>query len=233
MGAFRAFRLVAISLIAAFVFLVGCSNPTNYEVAKLTDQQRAVMHRMLTADQLKKIDDWIDRNAVTKNGLPVGVTVKQALLDQDAWLAKQKMEETRERKLQEKLQTERSARQKMFAKMLSVSLVSKENKVQEDDQKVVFLEIAYANKADKDIRGVKGVLKLTDIYGDTIIDIDRSYDGGISARQTTFEHEVGIAINKSVEPQVKLWNTDFGKIRATFEVSDITFKDGTSINDPS
>jgi hypothetical protein len=232
MGDFRAFRLLAINLFAMFVFLTGCSDPKNYEVAKLTNQRRAVMHQILTADQLKKLDDWINRNAITRKGVPPGVTVKQALLDQDDWLGKQKIKETSAHELRENLQAERSARQEMFAKVLSVSLVSKKNKVQEDDRKFVSLEIAYANKADKDIRAVNGVLKLTDIYGNTVIDIDRSIDRGIPARQTVVDHDAGVFINPLMEPQVNLWNTDFDKLKFTFEVSDITFKDGKSINGP-
>jgi hypothetical protein len=232
-GALRPFRHISIILIAMFVFLVGCSNARNYEVATLTDKQRTKVQQILTAEQLKNLDDWINRNTMAGKGLPPRVTIEQALKEQDAWLAKQKIDEAKAEELRRSVQAERAAKQEEFARMLSVMLLSKKNKVQEDERRYVTLEIAYENKADKDIQGVKGVLKLTDIYGDPIIDINCSYYGGISAKQTAVEHDAGVSINRSMEPQVKLWNTDFEKLKSTFEVSTITFKDGTSINGPT
>jgi hypothetical protein len=217
---------------AVFAFLVGCSDPQNYEVAKLTSQQRTRIHQVLTADQSKKLDDWINRRTITSKSVPPGVTVEQALREQDDWLAKKNIEEAKADELRRKAQVERAAKGEKLSQMLSVTLVSKRNKVQVDERKFVALEIAYRNKTDKDIQGVKGVLKLTDIYGDAIIDIPWSYDGGISAQQAAVEHDTGAFIDKSIEPQVKLWNTDFEKIIPTFEVNAIIFKDGTSMNDP-
>jgi len=219
-------------LFTMFVLLVGCSNALNYEVAKLTDQQRIGVRQTLTADQLKSLDDWIARNTSASKGLPAGVTVEKALKDQADWLAMQKIEEAKAGELRKRAQAERKAKQQELLKVLSVVLVSKKNTIREDERKFVALEIACDNKTDKDIQEVKGVIKLTDIYGIKITDIDWSYDSGIAARGTAIDHGAGIFINKLMESQVMLWNTDFEKMKSTFEVKTIIFKDGTGKSAP-
>jgi hypothetical protein len=221
---------VSIILSIAFTLLVGCSNALNYEVATLTDQQRAKVQQILTASQSKRLDDWIARNTAGSRRPPSGVTVEQAIKDQDGWLTKRKIAEANADEQKKRAQAERAAEHAVLAKVLYVTVVSKKNMVEMDDRKVVALEIRYDNKSDKDIRGLKGVFKLTDIYGDAIIDISWSYDGGIAARKTAIQHDAIVPIDKLVEPQATLWGTDFDQLRSTFEVNNILFKDGTSMN---
>ena len=224
-------RDLSIFLFAMFVFVLGCSNPLNYEVAKLTQEKRRLVQQILTADQSKKLDDWISRNAAARKGVPPGVTVEQALSDQTAWLAKQSLEAAKAAELRKQMQSKHAARHDELARMLSVTLVSKKNKVRVDEQRFVAFEIAYANKTDKDIREVRSLLKLTNIYGDAIIDLDWSYDGRISAKQTVVDHGAGVDINRSSDAQVELWDTDFERLKPDFEIKTIIFNDGTSVDD--
>lgn len=212
------------------VFLIGCSGAPNYDVAKLTDGQRATLRQLLTADQLKDLNDWIARNSVDGKIIPQTVTVQQALTDQEKWLAKKKADEVAADEQRNKAQAERVGKQKELAKVLSVSLVSKKNKIRADEQSVVILEISYADNSDKDIQSVTGVLKLIDIYGYDISEISCSYNGGVTSKRVAIEYYPDIVINKTVEAQVKLWNTDFEKLKSLFEVNTIIFKDGTSMN---
>jgi hypothetical protein len=230
-GALIPLRDLAIILFAVFGLVVGCSNALNYQVAKLTKEQRAQVQQILTADQVKKLDDWIARNATANKGLPTGVTIELALKDQADWLVKQKAEAAKADEFRKQKQTARTARQEEFARMLSVTLVSKTNKVFTDEQRLVVFEVAYANRTDKDIHGVKGVLKLTNIYGDSVIDLNWSYVGRISAKQTVVDRDAAVSINSLIEPQVDLWNTDFEKLKSTFEIEKIILKVETSVSD--
>ena len=154
---------VSIALSAVLVLTVGCSNAVNYEVAGLTDQQRVDVRRALTADQLKELDDWIVRKSnikpeeqppVTANlspdekdhwlakagkTLPPGVTVEQALKDQDAWLAQQKIDHAKAAEKEKAEQAQFAAKQASFVKILSVALLSKGNEVLKDDKNYVVL----------------------------------------------------------------------------------------------
>jgi hypothetical protein len=230
-GAFPPRNLAVIRL-AALVFIIGCSNALNYEVAKLTGEQRTLLQQILTADQVKKLDDWIDRNSKYGKGLPARVTVGQALQNQAEWLATQTAEKAKADELRMQLQARHAARQDEIAKLLSITLVSKSNRIREDDRQFVAFELAYANKTAKDIQGVTGVLKLNNVYGDPVIDISWSFDGELPAKHIAVERSAGIYISRSVEPQMALWNTDFEKLKSAFEVRKINFKDGTSVSDP-
>ena len=223
-------RPALIMALSVYALVAGCSDAQDYDVARLTDKQRVRVHQTLTADQLKKLDDWTNRVAASGKGVPTGVTVQRALKDQDEWLARRKSEEAKADELIRKGQAEYEAKQQKFVEILAVTLMSKTNVVQVDDRKFVALEIAYLNKTEHDIRGVKGTLKLTDIYGYGVIDIAWYYEGGILARQTAVERGVGIYIVKSVDSQVRLWNTDFEKLILKFAIDTIFFKDGTRMN---
>ena len=222
---------LSIVLFAMIAFVVGCSNPLNYDVAKLTPEQRRVVQQRLTVEQSKNLDDWISRNTTAGKGIPPGVTVEQALNDQTAWLAKQSLEAAKAAELRKQMQAKHAAKQDELARMLSVTLVSKKNKVRVDEQRFVAFDIAYANKTDKDIREVRSSLKLANIYGNPIIDLNWSYDGRISAKQTVVDHDAGVDINRSSDAQVELWDTDFERLKPDFEIKTIIFKDGTSVDD--
>jgi hypothetical protein len=225
-------RYFAIFLILTAILLAGCTDPKNYELSKLTESQRKVLGQKLTADEGQKLASWMMRNVMTGKDAPIGITVAQALKQQDEWLAKQKEEEAKASELRKKVDAERKAKQEQFAKLLSVALVTKKNNVGAYGQMWVLLELAYENKSDKDILGVKGVLELNDIFGDRIRNVNWTYDGGIASRKSIIERKSGVKINQFMDPDMKLWNTEFDKLKSNFEVKTIIFKDGTKIDAP-
>src|SRR5215472_240100 len=114
------------------LLLASCSNPLNYRVSKLTRDQNAVLHRVLTADQSAELDAWIERHTAAGARLPAGVTVDKALKDQEDWVAKQQAEKTKAAELQSQRLRDLAARQQQLASLISVALLSKTNKVLPD-----------------------------------------------------------------------------------------------------
>jgi hypothetical protein len=211
------------------VVIAGCSNPSSYQVSKLTHDEKAELSEALTADQMTDLDNWIERHTVPGKALPTGVTVDEALKDQADWTAKLRVQKEQVAALQKKRQTEHDAKQAAFAKLLSVMLLSKTNHFQPDDGRFVSFELEYANKADKEIQAIHGVMIFVDAYGEPVIDIDWSYNQDIPSRQTIVDHLARIHIDESIPSQEAFWNTDFNKLKFKFEVKSITFKDGTNI----
>ncbi len=128
------------TLFAASLLLSGCSDPKNYDVAKLTDKQREELGQKLTADEGRKLMGWTMRNAFGGKEIPPGTTVRQALADQDEWLAKQKEKEAEAAALKAKVDAERKAKQDELAAIFSAALVSKTNSEGEFGQRHVKLE---------------------------------------------------------------------------------------------
>jgi hypothetical protein len=220
----------ALTLMAGM--LLGCSDPHKFEIAKLTEEQKQEMGKKLTADEGQKLTGYLMRTSFASKELPAGVTVGQAIKEQELWLEKEKVEAAKAEELKKKVEAERKAKQEAFAKMLSVALVAKRNNLGEYDQRMVLLDLAYENKSDRDIAGVKGVLHLNDMFGDKIMNIRWSFDEGVGAKQTAVERGNGVKINQFIDDHMKLWSADPAKIKANYEVQTIVFKDGTRLDAP-
>jgi hypothetical protein len=243
------FCMRAASLPVAIVLTAGCTNAVNYEVAGLTDPQCIAVRRSLTADQLNSLDDWIIRKgnvhpieksaggatsfstdhdrclAIAEKPLPRRITVEQALDDQHEWVENQRTEDNRRAEKAAAEQALREGAQASLEKILSVTLVSKRNEVHSDEKNYVVLALSYENKGDKEVRGVEGILKFSDIYKHPVADIHWVYKGSIPANQTVFERDIDLPVDKSSETMERLWETDYDKLILAFEISSITFSD--------
>jgi hypothetical protein len=221
---------------ALSIVVVGCSDPRDLQLAKMNKEQSADLEKKLNGEEMRLLLGYQMRlglgQAFGGKGLPDGITVRQAINDQRAWLEKRKVEEAQAAELKKKIDAERQAKQEEFKKILSVVLVGKTNAEQDYGRKFIALEVAYENKTDKDILGVKGLLKINDMFGDKIQNVRWSYDQGIPARQTKIERGSGIDVNKFRDEDMKLWNTDITRLKALFEVRTIIFSDGTRADAP-
>lgn len=223
-------QVAALTVMAGL--LLGCSDPHKFEIAKLTEEQKQVVGKKLTAEEGQKLTGYIMRTSFANKELPAGITVGQAIKDQELWLESQKVDAAKAEELKKTFEAECKAKQEAFVKMLSVALVAKRNKLGEYDQRMVLLDLAYENKSDKDIAGVKGMLHLNDMFGDKIMNIRWSFDEGVGAKQTAVERGNGIKINQFMDDHMKLWSADSAKIKANYEVQTIVFKDGTRLDTP-
>jgi hypothetical protein len=158
-------------------------------------------------------------------GLTIGEVISRAKKQKSVEEAKNKESE----ELRKRVEAQTKLMQEEFQKILTVALVNKRNVMQEYGRRFVNLDLAYENKGSKDIQGVKGVLKITDIFGDKIMNIRWSYDKGIKAGKTATEKTVGIDVNQFKDDHMKLWNTDFDKLKSTFEVQTIIFVGGEKL----
>ncbi|MDO9178628.1 MAG: hypothetical protein Q7U16_10020 [Agitococcus sp.] len=186
----------------------------------------------MTSEEGQKLASWMLRSTLTDKASAEGVTVAQALKQQDAWVIKQQEEAVVAAELKKKVEASRKQKQEEFSKLLTVALVNKKSSLGEYGKRWVGLEMAYDNKSDRDIQGVKGILKITDIFGDKVMNIRWSFDSGVMAKQSTTEKNVGVDINQFMDDHMKLYTTDFDKLKSTFEVSTIIFKDGSKMDAP-
>lgn len=210
--------------------LAGCSDPRTYDVTKLTEDQKNEIGKKLTADEGAKMTGWMIRHAFSGQLPAPGTTVGQAIKEQEEWVSKQKEAKTAE--IKKRVDAERKTKQEEFAKLMTIALINKKNVEGRYGQKQVVFEVAYENKGDKDIAGVKGSLKISDMFGDLIVNIVWPHDDEIPAKQIVVGEDGGIDINQFMDNHMKLWNSDYSKLKATFEISTIIFKDGTKIDAP-
>jgi hypothetical protein len=227
----------SVILISAMALLTvaGCKNVRDTELSKLTPEQSAALDKKLNGEEMRLLIAYRMRTGMSAafggSGAPDGMTVRQAIDEERKWAENQKVEEAKADALKQKVEAERKAKQQEFNQLLSAALVTKKNIDGEYGQRSVGLAVAFENKSDKDIQGVKGVLVLSDIFGDPIEKVRLSYDAGIDARKIA-TYKGGVEINRFMEKDIKLWNTDFDKLKANFETSTVIFRDGTKIEAP-
>lgn len=222
-------------LVAIAFLLMGCRDIRDAELSKLTDDQRTSLDKKLNGEETRLLMGYMMRQGMSQafggKGAPDGITVKQAIKEQRDYLEKEKQEEAKAAELKKKIEAERKAMQEEFAQLLSAVVVSKKTSESEFGQKYVRLEMAFENKTDKDIQGVKGTLKIADIFGDLIKNTSFSYDSGIAAKKTAI-YKGSLNVNRFEDKDLKLYTTDFDKLKTSFEIETIIYKDGTKVEAP-
>ncbi len=221
-----------LTIVILALLVAGCSNPKGYKVGSLSEEQKKELGEKLTAEEGQMLTAWMMRQAFSEQKIPPETTIEDALADQAQWLAEQKVKEAEAKSLADRVEKERQQKRAEFAKLVSVVVLSKRNIDADYGQKGVVFDVAFENKGDKDIEGVKGVLHIQDIFGDEIMNINWSFDQGIKAGASSVERGSGMDINQFMDRHMKLWNTDFSKMKTSFEVSTIVFADGTSLKAP-
>jgi len=227
--------ITGLMLVVTVILLMGCRDVRDAELSKLTDDQKASLDKKLNGEETRLLMGYMMRQGMSQTfggkGAPDGITIKQAIKDQRDFLEKEKQDEAKAEELKKKVEAERKAKQEEFARLLSAVLVSKKNVDSEYGQKYVAVEMAFENRSDKDMQGIKGTLKIADIFGDTINNVSFSYDRGVTAGKTS-TYKGTIDINRFMNKDMKLWNTDLDKLKTTFEISTIIYKDGTKVEAP-
>lgn len=88
-----------------------------------------------------------------------------------------------------------------------------------------------ANKTDKQIKGVQGVLTICDLFGEEILSINCDFTGNIIAsNQTITVGDLGIDINQFMNSHIKLYNTDFSDLKFEYKIKNIVYADGSNMN---
>jgi hypothetical protein len=222
-------------LVVTALLLMGCRDVRDAELSKLTEDQKTSLDKKLNGEETRLLMGYMMRQGMSQafggKGAPDGITVKQAIKEQRDFLEKEKQEEAKAEELKKKVEAERKAKQEEFSQLLSGVVVSKKSVEGEFGQKYVTMEMAFENKTDKDIQGVKGTLKITDIFGDLIKNTSFSYDRGIAAKKTAI-YKGSLDINRFDDKDLKLYTSDFDKLKTSFEIATIIYKDGTKVEEP-
>jgi hypothetical protein len=169
-------------------------------------------------------------------GIPSGLTIDQAIREQRNWEQAQAANDAEAKKLETRIKAEKEAVAKQISDLLTVALIDKRY-VPHDYQSHIYsdsivINIAFQNKGNKDIAGVKGKTIFTDMFGDVIKMVSLSYDEGIPAgKSVTWVGSVDY--NQFQKSDVRLRDIDKAKLQFSFEPETVIFADGTKISSPS
>jgi uncharacterized protein YunC (DUF1805 family) len=228
-------RLVVLGVLLA---VAGCSDPYgkklpsgNLQDWKPSEDLRAAIAKIpsVDADLLK---GYLVRHAMASTfggvGIPDGTTIRAAIDEQKSWLSQNAARGAEATALATKMRVEHEAKSKILIDTITVAVTGFRLDKNEFGSGYFRIRVAFRNKTDKPIAGVKGVLHLADMFDDALKDVTISFDQGINAgesAETSFE----LRYNPYIDEDKKLAAADPLKLHMLWEPGLIVFEDGTRL----
>lgn len=189
-----------------------------------TETSRKVEQSKLTEEEKELYKSAVDRNDTT---LLNNKTIETIIEEE-----KERQSEE-QRQLEEKRAKEEAEKQEL-ANAVTLNVYNK-NVIYKDTSAWRFndfveLKMNCKNNTDKDIIAVKGVIKISDLFDNPILDITLLYDKGtIPAKGEVDIKDIGLEVNQFMDSNIKVRDTEFSKLKFTFETDSVAFSDGTTI----
>lgn len=138
-----------------------------------------------------------------------------------------------QRELEEKRAKEEAEKQEL-ANAVTLNVYNK-NVIYKDTSAWRFndfveLKMNCKNNTDKDIIALNGIIKISDLFDNPILNITLLYDTGtIPAKGEVDINDIGLEVNQFMDSNIKVRDTEFSKLKFTFETKSVAFSDGTTI----
>lgn len=88
----------------------------------------------------------------------------------------------------------------------------------------VEFSFSITNKELKDIKGIKGTLKIKDLFGNSIIDLNCDFTGQKIAKSTSTTFTgIGIDINEFKSNHTKLYNEKYNDLNFEYEIQEVIY----------
>lgn len=229
-------KLMTVLLITG-VMVTGCSKPQDAvipkdmstwdselkpKVEKLSDEEKQIFARYMIRVKMAE--------AFGGSGMPEGTTIGLAIQEQKDFEAKQKAKEQEQAALKAKAEAQQKAAIDEMNSVLTFAMLSKEHR-EIEYQEYMLTKISFENKSKKDVSGVKGLIKVSDMFGDKIIDLGVSYDSEILAGNIVTD-TLSFNYNQFMADHKNFMGGDLNKMKVVFVPETILFKDGTKLDMP-
>lgn len=217
-------------LILAFsvCLLCSCEDPRNrkYSEKTLANDLKAIWDKDHDSTDIKSVVGYLMLSAFTKEDL-TGKTYKEIIEKQKAAAAKITAAEQEAKILATKTAKESEDRRVRLNNILTVAMYDK-GYVEADYQEFLTYDIAFENKSNKDIRAVKGVIHINDLFNDEIKSINLTYDNTISAGSTGKERFT-TSYNQFLDEDTRLRSKTVEDLKIVWMPEKIIFTDGSTL----
>ncbi len=95
-----------------------------------------------------------------------------------------------------------------------------------DYQDSISMSLELTNNSGKELDGVKGTIRIQDLFGDHIKSIGISYDDGLKISEVKL-YSVYLEYNQFIDSDIELRNIDLAKMNYEWEVETLVYTDGT------
>ena len=227
-------RLLALMAFATFV-VSACADPKSHKIpsgpasewpASFTESTET-----LSAEERELLAGYLVRRSLS--GDPgTELTISEAIDNQRAFEAERISRETEEAALAEQARKAKEDRIAAFREKVTVALAGTtllpENYSAGRYSPEFRMELAVANKSNKDIRGVKGTVVFRDLFDDEFLRIGLSMDERVAAGEQRTIGGYGLELNQFMDDHNKLAATKYEDLKFEFVPEAIVFADGTT-----
>ena len=232
--------------------LAGCSRPQNTVLPRDLSKLESIKPTIekLHSDERQLLAGYVMRHVAAQafggvfgsssaSTVPEGMTVGKAIEEQRKFNENAAAEEAKQKALKVKLQAEQDAAMKTLRDAVTVTLVSKRIETERGftgitlDEKIEIV-VGYKNNTDRDVAGVKGLLRINDLFGDKISAFQISNDSTLKAGQS-LSWSGGRSVQYSLgnNEDRKLAELGDDKYKIIWEPQIIVFADGTKLTVPA
>ena len=93
----------------------------------------------------------------------------------------------------------------------------------------VEMTFRLENMTDKDIKGVQGILTISDMFGEEIMSSECDFTGNVIPAKSSIDVSgLGFDINEFLDYHVKLYNTALEDLIFSYEISNVIYADGSA-----
>ena len=215
-----------IFIVIIIILVIGCIIGAKFILENsIKDTEYTGTETTQKVEQSKLTEEEKDlyKNAIARNDKTI-----------ETIIAEEKERETEEQRQLEEKRAKEEAEKQELANAVTLNVYNK-NVIYKDTSAWRFsdfveLKMNCKNNTDKDIIAVKGVIKISDLFDNPILDITLLYDKGtIPAKGEVDINDIGLEVNQFMDSHIKIRDTEFSKLKFTFETNSVAFSDGTTI----
>lgn len=224
--------------------LTACSKPTDTVIPAdkaLWEKELAPATQKLSEEDRKLFGAYMARSIMSgalggsKEGIPFGTTIGQAIEAQKQWQAEQDRQAAEAAALKAKMEAERLETIKAINAAATVTLLSKKemgsNIYERRFSDYQQFTIGVENKSEKEIVGLSGELEFIDVFDKVVGGVTFGISEKIKPG-ANFKWVGGRDYNQFNKAHKAVWGLEDGKYTTRFIPESIIFADGTKLKTP-
>jgi hypothetical protein len=235
-------------LLAAVTLATACADPRDTPLPREMDKLETIkpVLEKLSTEERELVAGYMARHlignklggffGIPTDPIPEGMTVRKAIAEQQAFVAKVAATDAAAKAASEKADAARKALAQQFAQVVEVRLARvdlHEATFRDHDVKdYLNLDIDVNNKSGKAITGIKGLLTVRDAFGDKVMERNLKTDTNIPAG-TTKRLQLSRDYSKFDSQDRKEAAIDASKTSSEFAPEVVLFADGTKFDAPN
>jgi ABC-type sugar transport system ATPase subunit len=224
-------KYLALFFLMSFLFY-SCSESIKDKKMTQSNIQKIGNSKELTENEKELLAAYLIRTNLKNgfSGIDSTMTIGEVIQKQKEWLIQDSIKTVEEQKAAELAFQKRQEQIQMLKNMVSVNIVKKsflEGDLGDINGHIAFI-LSIHNNSDSTIIGVKGSLKISDIFGDEICTLEVKYDKELMPTERTFTPYF-YDYNPLMDTDTKVRYTELGKMNIVWEPEMIIFDNGSKL----